>query len=86
MTIGLSIGLGGVGAPLLGLLADAHGLRVVFELMAVFPVAAMLLSLALPSRRDPEHSPVSAASRGRTRGSASSPGRFAAPEPTRGKG
>ena len=26
VTIGLSIGLGGVGAPLLGLLADAHGL------------------------------------------------------------
>ena len=31
VTIGLSIGLGGVGAPLLGLLADAHGLRAVFE-------------------------------------------------------
>ena len=29
VTIGLSIGLGGVGAPLLGLLADAHGLRAV---------------------------------------------------------
>jgi MFS transporter, FSR family, fosmidomycin resistance protein len=52
VTIGLSIGLGGVGAPLLGLLADAHGLRSVFELMTVFPVAALLLSLALPTRRD----------------------------------
>ena len=27
VTIGLSIGLGGVGAPLLGVLADAHGLH-----------------------------------------------------------
>jgi FSR family fosmidomycin resistance protein-like MFS transporter len=52
VTIGLSIGLGGVGAPLLGLLADAHGLRSVFELMAVFPLAALGLSLALPARRD----------------------------------
>src|SRR5205823_11713151 len=29
VTIGLSIGLGGVGAPLLGLLADSQGLRAV---------------------------------------------------------
>jgi FSR family fosmidomycin resistance protein-like MFS transporter len=48
VTIGLSIGLGGVGAPLLGLLADAHGLRSVFETVAVLPVLALLLTLALP--------------------------------------
>ena len=48
VTIGLSIGLGGVGAPLLGLLADAHGLRFVFELIAVLPLAALLLVVALP--------------------------------------
>lgn len=48
VTIGLSIGLGGVGAPLLGLLADAHGLRSVFEVVAGLPVLALLLSLALP--------------------------------------
>jgi FSR family fosmidomycin resistance protein-like MFS transporter len=48
VTIGLSIGLGGVGAPLLGLLADAHGLQSVFELIAVLPFAALLLVLALP--------------------------------------
>jgi FSR family fosmidomycin resistance protein-like MFS transporter len=52
VTIGLSIGLGGVGAPLLGLLADAHGLRSVFEVMTVFPVLALALSLTLPVRRD----------------------------------
>jgi FSR family fosmidomycin resistance protein-like MFS transporter len=48
VTIGLSIGLGGVGAPLLGLLADAHGLKVVFEIVAAFPVLGVLLTLALP--------------------------------------
>ncbi len=48
VTIGLSIGLGGVGAPLLGLLGDAHGLTAVFETIAVLPVLALLLVLALP--------------------------------------
>jgi MFS transporter, FSR family, fosmidomycin resistance protein len=51
VTIGLSIGLGGAGAPLLGLLADAHGLRSVFEAVCVFPVLALGLTLALPRRR-----------------------------------
>ncbi|MDQ6817195.1 MAG: MFS transporter, partial [Actinomycetota bacterium] len=41
VTIGLSIGLGGLGAPLLGLLADAHGLRAVFETVAVLPLLAI---------------------------------------------
>lgn len=50
VTIGLSIGLGGVGAPLLGLLADAQGLRAVFETMAVLPVFALVLVFALPQR------------------------------------
>jgi FSR family fosmidomycin resistance protein-like MFS transporter len=53
VTIGLSIGLGGVGAPLLGLLADAHGLRSVFEAVCVFPILALALTLALPRRRAP---------------------------------
>jgi FSR family fosmidomycin resistance protein-like MFS transporter len=48
VTIGLSIGLGGAGAPLLGLLADAHGYRSVFETIAALPVLALLLTLALP--------------------------------------
>jgi len=51
VTIGLSIGLGGVGAPLLGLLADADGLRSVFEVIAVLPLIALVLTLALPGRR-----------------------------------
>jgi FSR family fosmidomycin resistance protein-like MFS transporter len=53
VTIGLSVGMGGVAAPLLGILADAHGLTAAFELMVVFPLGALLLSLALPVRRDP---------------------------------
>lgn len=48
VTIGLSIGMGGVGAPLLGLLADAHGLRSVFEAVAALPVVALALTLLLP--------------------------------------
>lgn len=50
VTIGLSIGLGGVGAPLLGLLADAQGLRAVFEAVAALPLAGLVLTLGLPSR------------------------------------
>jgi FSR family fosmidomycin resistance protein-like MFS transporter len=54
VTIGLSIGLGGLGAPLLGLLADAAGLTVVFEVIAVLPLLALGLTLALP-RALPSH-------------------------------
>jgi MFS transporter, FSR family, fosmidomycin resistance protein len=53
VTIGLSVGMGGVAAPLLGILADADGLRSVFELLVVFPLGALALSLLLPVRRDP---------------------------------
>jgi FSR family fosmidomycin resistance protein-like MFS transporter len=58
VTIGLSIGLGGIGAPLLGVLADADGLRSVFEAIAVFPILALVLALALP-RKPPVGSPAS---------------------------
>jgi MFS transporter, FSR family, fosmidomycin resistance protein len=51
VTIGLSIGLGGIGAPLLGLVADAFGPRAVFEVIAVLPLAALLLVFALPRGR-----------------------------------
>jgi MFS transporter, FSR family, fosmidomycin resistance protein len=58
VTIGLSIGLGGVGAPLLGLLADADGLKAVFEAVAVLPFLALALTLALP-RRTPREAAAS---------------------------
>src|SRR5207248_4309602 len=63
VTIGLSIGLGGAGAPVLGLLADSAGLRAVFETVAVLPLTALALSLTLP-RRTPRES-VGAASSAR---------------------
>jgi MFS transporter, FSR family, fosmidomycin resistance protein len=66
VTIGLSIGLGGVGAPLLGVIADAHGLRAVFELMAIFPLAALALSLMLPVTRDGDRPVATSAVPGRT--------------------
>jgi len=47
VTIGRSIGLGGVGAPLLGLRADAHGLRAVFETIVVLPLLALGPTLLL---------------------------------------
>jgi FSR family fosmidomycin resistance protein-like MFS transporter len=54
VTIGLSIGLGGLGAPLLGLLADAHGLRAVFDVIAILPLLALMLTFALPRERRPQ--------------------------------
>jgi MFS transporter, FSR family, fosmidomycin resistance protein len=58
VTIGLSIGLGGAGAPLLGLLGDTHGLRSVFIAIAVLPIGALALVAALP-RRAPRLTPAS---------------------------
>jgi FSR family fosmidomycin resistance protein-like MFS transporter len=49
VTIGLSIGLGGVGAPLLGLIADAQGLPAVFWLLALLPLLALALTATLPA-------------------------------------
>jgi FSR family fosmidomycin resistance protein-like MFS transporter len=53
ITMGLSIGLGGVGAPLLGLLADAGGLGTTMLAIAALPVAGLLLALFLPARTRP---------------------------------
>ena len=50
VTMGLSIGLGGVGAPLLGLLADVGGLRTTMLAIAALPVLGLGLSLTLPTR------------------------------------
>ncbi len=73
VTIGLSVGMGGVAAPLLGILADAHGLRSVFELLVVFPVGALLLSLALPVRGDADSGLVRVPARPKTRADAKPP-------------
>jgi FSR family fosmidomycin resistance protein-like MFS transporter len=60
VTIGLSIGLGGVGAPLLGVLGDSAGLRAVFETVAALPLAALALTLTLPRHTPRESISVSA--------------------------
>ena len=53
VTMGLSIGLGGVGAPLLGLLADRSGLHAAMLAIAALPVVGLILTLTLP-RKTPE--------------------------------
>ena len=51
VTMGLSIGLGGVGAPLLGLLADGWGLPTAMLTIAALPALAFLLTLTLPAKK-----------------------------------
>jgi len=48
ITMGLSIGLGGVGAPLLGLVADSKGLSFTMLIIAALPVLGLLLTPTLP--------------------------------------
>jgi MFS transporter, FSR family, fosmidomycin resistance protein len=50
VTLGLALSVGGLAAPLFGVLADGHGLPVTLAVLAVFPA----ISVALASRlRDP---------------------------------
>jgi MFS transporter, FSR family, fosmidomycin resistance protein len=50
VTLGLALSIGGLAAPLFGVLADSHGLPVTLAVLAAFPA----VSLALASRlRDP---------------------------------
>ena len=53
VTLGLSIGVGGLGAALLGQVADAYGLRTALEVVAVLPLPALALALTLPEGRRP---------------------------------
>jgi MFS transporter, FSR family, fosmidomycin resistance protein len=48
VTLGLAIGFGGLGAAILGLVADATSLRTALEVVAVLPLPALALALALP--------------------------------------
>jgi FSR family fosmidomycin resistance protein-like MFS transporter len=52
-TLGLSIGLGGVAAPLLGLVADHWGLTTTFHVIAALPIVGLLVALTLPRGRGP---------------------------------
>ncbi|MGZ5431235.1 MAG: MFS transporter, partial [Thermoanaerobaculia bacterium] len=51
VTMGLAIGVGGAGVPLLGALADRLGVSAVFPVLAALPVLAAALSLTLPGPR-----------------------------------
>jgi FSR family fosmidomycin resistance protein-like MFS transporter len=48
ITLGLSIGLGGLGAPLLGLVADRWGLDTVLDIVTVLPLIGLALAFTLP--------------------------------------
>ena len=51
VTLGAAIGVGGAIAPLLGVLADAHGVEAAMWAIAVLPLPALALALTLPGRR-----------------------------------
>jgi FSR family fosmidomycin resistance protein-like MFS transporter len=48
VTMGLSIGLGGIGAPFFGVLADSRGLPVTMLAICALPLIGLLLALSLP--------------------------------------
>jgi MFS transporter, FSR family, fosmidomycin resistance protein len=50
VTLGLSIGLGGVGAPLFGAIADNYGLPAMMLALATLPIVGLALALSLPRR------------------------------------
>lgn len=50
ITMGFSIGLGGLGAPLLGVVADRYSLTTTMLTVAALPVLGLLLTLTLPSK------------------------------------
>jgi FSR family fosmidomycin resistance protein-like MFS transporter len=51
VTLGLAIGLGGLGAPLLGLLADAEGLETMLVVAGLLPLVGVAAALTLPRER-----------------------------------
>lgn len=52
LIMGFAIGMGGVGATLLGYIADLWGLPAVFQVMMVFPVIGLILALFLPGKKE----------------------------------
>jgi FSR family fosmidomycin resistance protein-like MFS transporter len=48
VTLGLGVSVGGLIAPVLGLVADAHGPRGVLEILLLAPVVSVLLGLMMP--------------------------------------
>ncbi|QIS10782.1 MFS transporter [Nocardia arthritidis] len=52
VTLGLAISIGGLAAPVLGAIADAHGPQAVLTVLCCLPLAAIVLAWVLPQ---PEH-------------------------------
>ena len=50
VTLGLAIGMGGVGASALGVVADAYGLETTMGAIAALPLVALALTVTLPGR------------------------------------
>jgi MFS transporter, FSR family, fosmidomycin resistance protein len=51
VTLGLAIGLGGLSAPLFGLIADTYGLQATVAVMATLPLFGLVMALKLPASR-----------------------------------
>lgn len=49
LIIGFGVGAGGIGATLLGVVADRYGIPFIFDLIVWLPVTATLISIFLPS-------------------------------------
>jgi FSR family fosmidomycin resistance protein-like MFS transporter len=52
VTFGLAVTIGGVTAPLLGLIADHHGIRTAFWCITFLPILATGFALTLPHTKD----------------------------------
>lgn len=50
LTTGFSIGLGGVGATILGVMADSYGINSVFTALAVLPLGTIIMGIFLPGK------------------------------------
>ncbi len=55
LTVGFSLGLGGVGTTLLGMVADNFNLSTVFLILGALPLLGILLSLKLPGKITLKH-------------------------------
>ena len=51
LTIGFSLGLGGLGVTILGVLADTFGLPFTMEIITWLPIAAAIVALKIPIPR-----------------------------------
>ncbi|NMC47944.1 MAG: MFS transporter, partial [Desulfovibrio sp.] len=48
VTLGLAISLGGIAAPILGMIADAHGLHTALSTTLILPMASAAIAWTLP--------------------------------------